>query len=131
MIGVDTNVLVRFFTQDDPVQSEQADALVKDLSAANPAWIGTALLLELVWVLTKIYRIDRQSMIRILERLIDGPEFRIESADAVYAAVGFYRRYKAGFADCLIAASARSVGCGKTVTFDKVAARDLGMELLR
>lgn len=128
MIGFDTNLLVRFFTQDDPVQCRQADEIIRSLSAANPAWVGLAALLELVWVLTRIYRIEQPGIVRILDELIDRPEFMIEHVDTVYKALGLYRKGRADFADCLIAASARAAGCSKTVTFDKIAARDAGME---
>ena len=130
MIGLDTNLLVRFITQDDPVQCEQTDEVMRTLTAASPAWISLAVLLELVWTLGRIYRIDKHEIVQILDRLLDRQEFRIEQLDTVHEALTLFRRGKAQFADCLISASARAAGCSKTVTFDQVAARDAGMELL-
>jgi predicted nucleic-acid-binding protein len=130
MIGLDTNLLVRFVTQDDPIQCRQTDEIMRSLSTANQAWISLAVLLELAWTLARVYRIDRPQIIRILDGLIDRQEFRIEQFDTVHEAVRLFRKGRAEFADCLIAASARAAGCSKTVTFDRVAARDTGMELI-
>lgn len=128
MIAFDTNVLVRFFAQDDPAQCRRADEFMRSLSRANPAWVSLPVLLELVWVLTSSYRLGRPEMIRILDGLLDREEFRIEQIDTVHDALARYRKGKADFGDCLIAASARAAGCARTVTLDRVAARDAGME---
>lgn len=128
MIALDTNVLVRFFAQDDPAQCRHADDLMRSLSSRNPAWLSLPVLLELFWVLTASYRVDRREMARILDGLLDREEFRIEQIDIVQDALVRYRGGKADFADCLIAASARAAGCARTVTFDGAAARDAGME---
>ncbi len=131
MIGFDTNVLVRFFTQDDPAQCRQTDEIMRSLSAANPAWVSLAALLELVWALARIYGMRHAGIVRILDDLVDRQEFKIEHLETVYAALRIFRNGKAEFADCLIAASAKAAGCSKTVTFDYIAARDAGMELIR
>jgi predicted nucleic-acid-binding protein len=129
MIGFDTNILVRFFTQDNPRQCEQTDELMRSLSVAKPAWIGMVTLLEFVWVLTRIYRIGQHEMVRILDDLLDRPEIVVERIDTVHEALNLYRAGKADFADCLIVASARDAGCDRVLTFDRIAARDAGMEL--
>lgn len=130
MIAFDTNVLVRFFAQDDPAQCRRADELMQSLSLANPAWVSLSVLLELVWVLTNNYRVGKQEMVRILEDILDREEFKIEQIDTVHAALRWFRNGKADFADCLISASAKAAGCARTVTFDRIAARDGGMELI-
>lgn len=130
MTALDTNVLVRFFAQDDPAQCRLADKLMQSLSSAKPAWVSLPVLLELFWVLTTSYQVGRQEMVRILDGLLDREEFRIEQIDTVHDALARYRGGKADFADCLITASARAAGCSRTVTFDRVAARDAGMELI-
>lgn len=129
MIALDTNVLVRFITQDDPVQCTQADEIMRSLSAANPAWIGVGVLLELAWTLARIYKVEQAGIVRALEDLVDRQEFRIEEVDTVMDAIRVLRMGKAEFADCFIAASARAAGCAGTLTFDRIAARDAGMEL--
>lgn len=128
MIGFDTNVLVRFFAQDDPVQCKEADEVMAALSPESPGWVSLAVVLELVWVMTRIYGVDRAGMIGLLESLLALPSLVIEQSNTVYEALRLYRIGNAEFADCLIASSARAAGCSRILTFDRVAARDAGMK---
>lgn len=130
MIGLDTNVLLRFFTQDDIVQSPIADRMIGSLTPQNPGWVGFATVLEFVWVMTSKKRAGRLAVSTALDRLLMLDAVIVEQAGVLASAVRQFRSTKADFADCLIAASARATGCSKTVTFDQVAARDAGMELL-
>ena len=130
MTGIDTNVLVRFFAKDDPAQSPKAKTFLGSLTEDNPGWVGMASLLELVWVMGKPMHTGRDGIVHILEILLHSATIEVEQASTVADAVKEYRKGRADFADCLIAASARAAGCGRTVTFDHVAARDAGMELL-
>lgn len=128
MTGLDTNVLVRFFAQDDAIQSPKADAIFASLTSAEPGWIGVASVLELVWVMTSQKRLDRGGIATVLSQLLTRDEIVIEQANVVQNALQLYQKGKADFADCLIAASARAAGCSRTMTFDRIAARDAGME---
>ncbi|HMD19730.1 MAG TPA: PIN domain-containing protein, partial [Alloacidobacterium sp.] len=74
MIGLDTNVLVRFFAQDDPAQSSRAVALISSLTPEDPGFIATPSMVELVWVLSRAYQADRSFIIRILEELLRAKE---------------------------------------------------------
>jgi predicted nucleic-acid-binding protein len=130
MIGLDTNVLVRFFVQDDPAQARAATAFFKSLSSARPGWVGMATILETAWVLKSVHKMGREIIASTLSRLLTLDSLVVEQADVLEEALRRYRSGKADFADCLIAASARATGCSKTVTFDQIAARDAGMELL-
>lgn len=130
MIGLDTNVLVRFFTMDDPEQSRRARSLMNSLSAAEPGWVAVASLLELVWVMKSAMRRDRFEIANALSNLMVRDSIVIEHMELIERSLHSYRTGRADFADCLIAASARAAGCSRTVTFDRVAARDAGMELL-
>lgn len=130
MIGLDTNVLVRFFSQDDEVQSPIADAVIGSLTPEEPGWVGLATVLELVWVMSSTKRAGRIAVSATLDRLLLLDTVIVEQAGAVAAAVRQFRSSRADFADCLIAASASAAGCAKTVTFDRIAARDAGMERL-
>lgn len=130
MIGLDTNALVRLFAQDDPQQSKRVEQLIGCLSPESPGWISTAVLMELAWVMTKIYHVSRSQLVNILTHLIAQDGLLVEQAETVRKAIHLFARSRAGFADCLIAASARAAGCARTVTFDRVAARDADMELL-
>lgn len=130
MIGLDTNVLIRFFVKDDPGQCRIARSLLSSLSVAEPGWIGLATLLELVWVLKSAKGLDRAWIAKLLGELLSLEVILIEHPGTVAMALERYRHGNADFADCLIAASAKAAGCSRTVTFDKIAARDAGMELL-
>ncbi|HZP03652.1 MAG TPA: type II toxin-antitoxin system VapC family toxin [Terracidiphilus sp.] len=130
MIGLDTNVLIRYVAQDDVVQSPIADATINSLSADNPGWVGIATVLEFVWVMISTKRVGRTAVAATLDKLLMLDTIVVEQPEVVASAVRQFRTGKADFADCLIAASARAAGCSRTVTFDRVAARDASMELL-
>ena len=130
MTGLDTNILVRFFAKDDPLQTPKARAVLSSLTTAEPGWVGLATVLELVWVMTSTIRVGRDVVAQVLAELLTRETIIVERSETVEKALLRYRRGRADFADCLIAASARAAGCSRTVTFDRVAARDAGMELL-
>lgn len=130
MIGLDTNVLVRYFVKDDPEQTRKAVSLIHALTSTEPGWVGLAVLMELIWVITRRYRMSRDIVSRTLATLLASRDIVIEQADTVRGALRLYRSGNSGFADCLIAASAKAAGCSRTVTFDRIAARDAGMELI-
>jgi predicted nucleic-acid-binding protein len=130
VIGIDTNVLVQYFIEDDPAQSGLADSFFRSLSSAEPGWVSQATILEFVSVMKSTRRLDRKTIAMMLGNLAMLDSVVLEQVDNVDKALQRYRNGKAEFADCLIAASARAAGCSKTVTFDKIAARDAGMELL-
>jgi predicted nucleic-acid-binding protein len=130
MICLDTNVLIRYVMGDDPRQSLQANAFVRTLTTANPGWLSLASIQELVWFLDRHGKMSRVDIATVLESLESKDEFVIERAREFNKALRFYRQTRADFADCLIAVVAQTAGCSRIVTFDKIAARDLGMERL-
>jgi predicted nucleic-acid-binding protein len=130
VIGLDTNILVRYLVEDDPEQTRLADRLIDSLTAADPGWVGLTALAEAVWVLTRTYRLNCRRIVPILESLLASREIVIEQSELVHQALRLYLSGKADFPDCLIALSAQAAGCSRTVTFDRRAARDAGMELL-
>jgi len=128
--GLDTNILVRFFAKDDPLQTPKARTLLSSLTTAEPGWVSVATVLELVWVMTSTLGVGRDAVAQILAELLTRETIVVERAETVERALQRYRRGRADFADCLIAASARAAGCSRTVTFDRRAARDAGMDLI-
>lgn len=130
MIGLDTNILVRYFIQDDPVQTRQAVNLVLALSQTEPGWIGMAVFMELDWVLNNVFKVKKDRVVEIFEFILASRELVVENMETVRGAMQFYRSGNTEFSDCLIAASARAAGCIRTVTFDRIAARDAGMVLV-
>jgi predicted nucleic-acid-binding protein len=131
VIGLDTNILIRFLAQDEPIQSPKANAVMASLTVGEPGWIGLTSIVELVWVMTSQKRLDRRGIATLLSRLLTREEIVIEQASLVQSALLLYRKGNADFADCLIATSAKAAGCLRTLTFDRKAARDAGMELAK
>jgi predicted nucleic-acid-binding protein len=131
MIGLDTNVLVRYIMQDDARQAALATQLVESLSAQSPGYLPLVAVVELAWVLTSAYDLDRQQFIAALEGVLRSKEFVVERADVVWKALRLFGTTNADFADCLISNSAASAGCEMTMTFDRAAAKSGGMTLVR
>ena len=100
------------------------------LTIAEPGWIGLASILELVWVMSSQKRLDRRGIMTILGQLLTREEIVIEQMNIVQSALILYRKGNADFADCLISSAAKAAGCVRTVTFDRRAARDAGMQLI-
>jgi len=130
VIALDTNVLVRFLVQDHPEQARLAGEIVDQLSDDAPGFISREVLIELVWVLERAYRLGRDEIAVALDGLLTATELQIEGSDEVGSAVELYRNDGFGFADLMIAAAARRVGASELVTFDRKAARLPGVRLL-
>jgi predicted nucleic-acid-binding protein len=130
MIGLDTNVLVRYITQDDKKQAEQAGRLIENLSEAIPGYVSVVTIVELYWVLETAYQLTRSQLVQVFQTLIAVDHLKIDRVAAVASAVRQYSDSKADFADCLIERLAASAGCVRTMTFDKGAAKSTGMALV-
>lgn len=130
MIGLDTNVLVRFLVQDDPDQAGAATALIAGLTEAEPGYICREVLVEMVWVLERAYGLGRADIAQALDGLLEARELVIEAADRVALAADRYRKGGPGFADQMVALAGQGAGCGETATFDRKAAGIPGMRLL-
>ena len=120
MIGLDTNVLVRYLTQDDAKQFQEASALLLGLEQhQQSAYLSTITLCETVWVLARAYKIDRAQIVEMFEKLLGTSFFVIEDKDAVREAVDLYRAGKGDFADYLVGVCARNAGSVTVATFDE------------
>jgi predicted nucleic-acid-binding protein len=130
MIGLDTNVLLRFLLQDDIGQSSRSSALFDSLSPQNPGYISLVTLVELVWVFDWTYRKPRNEISAFLRGLLESKDLVIEKYDAVSQALRRFDSSSADFSDCLIERLCASAGCSQTMTFDVGAAKSAGMVLL-
>lgn len=130
MIGLDTNVLVRYVMQDDPKQSKKASTLIESLTPEAPGFVPLVALVELVWVLTSCYGLTREQVAQALDALLHAKEIVLERAEQVMQALRQFRTSAADFADCLIERTATAAGCEKTMTFDAGAAKSAGMVLI-
>ncbi len=131
MIGLDTNVLVRYITQDEARQSARATKLIEGLTAESPGFVSVVVVIELFWVLTSCYDFNREQMAQVFEVLLRSRQLAVDRADQVARALRAYSDSNADFADCLIERTSASAGCGRTMTFDAGAAKAAGMTLIQ
>ena len=130
MIALDTNVLVRFLTQDEPKQAQAAADLISGLTEDNPGFVCREVLVELVWVLERAYKFSSSEIARVLEGLLSSTELVVEEADSVGAILQLYGAKGFGFADLMIRQASRRSGSQHLATFDKRAARLDDVELV-
>jgi predicted nucleic-acid-binding protein len=129
MIGLDTNILVRYLTRDDPSQSAAASNLIRSLSSESKGFLSLVVLVETVWVLDSSYGFKKSQLEEVLETLLRSQELTIERADLAWQALRTFSASRADFSDCLIERCSHAAGCSYTATFDR-AASTAGMRLL-
>lgn len=126
MRAVDTNVLVRLVTRDDPKQVAAAEAFV-----APGAWVPQLALAEATWVLASVYDRGAEAIARAVEMLLQHEHLTLQDPDVVAAAVAQFRKKPAvGFSDCLMVEVSRKAGHGPLGTFDRDLGRIEGAERL-
>ena len=131
MIGLDTNILVRFLTHDDPVQTPAAIKLMGSFSADSPGFVSLVVIAELSWVLKSLYNLEKVELELILEDLLRSDALLVERSEIAWQALRKFKTGNAGFADCLIERCGDASECLYTLTFDEKAAAGTGMRLLR
>ena len=130
MIGLDTNILVRYLTQDDPDQAAQATRILEEeLTDDDPGFIGLVVLVETIWVLRRLYKASPEEIRETVNDLLGSRRILVENRHVVARAVATSAKNASDFADSIIAASALDVGCRKIVSFDRGAVR-AGMTLV-
>ena len=130
MIGLDSNVVLRYLVQDDPGQSAAATELVESLDERDPGFVSIAAAVEISRVLTRSYGVDRTTLAKAFDQLLTAREIVVQHSESVRAAVESLRE-GGDFADAVIADLGARGGCVHTVTFDRRAAgRRAGMVLL-
>jgi len=131
MIGIDTNVVVRYLTKDDPIQTTLAVKTIRSLTADEPGFISLVTIAELTWVLETCYRFDKVELVEVLDTLVASQEVKLERAEVVSQALRMFAAGNADFSDYLIERSGHAAGCMYTFTFDQEAATSAGMRLLK
>ncbi len=129
MIGLDTNVVVRYLVQDEPDQSAMASTVIDALTEKDPGFLSLVTVVELYWVLRRAYKISTARCGELVEGLLDARELRVDQDSIVRAALTASRG-GLDFADAVIAELGRVAGCEHTVTFDQRAAQSNEMRLL-
>jgi predicted nucleic-acid-binding protein len=130
MIGLDTNVVVRYIMQDDQKQSAKATRLIEGLTSERPGFVPLVTIVELVWVLSSSYGLKRDDIAEALDLLLRSKELVVDRADLVLQAHRRFAHGGADFADCLIERIAHAQGCETTMTFDTGAVKAAGMSLV-
>jgi predicted nucleic-acid-binding protein len=127
VIGLDTNVLVRYLVEDDLDQSERAAKLIDGAIDENQLlFVSSVVLCEVVWVLQGPYKVSRARVVSLLEALLKVSQLKLESRDVVANAVARFSRGKGDFADYVIHEAAKLAGCSGVATFDKALLREDG-----
>lgn len=130
MITLDTNVFVRFLVQDDKQQGAIATTFLESLDTNNTGYICREVIVELVWVLERAYKMPRPKIVSAIEGLLASRELVVEDADRIIRSLDLYLNGGAGFSDRMILMGARDTDCTALATFDKKLAHDEGTILL-
>jgi len=123
MIGLDTNVLVRYIVQDDKAQAAAATTLIESrCTPEEPGLVATAVLCELAWVLGRGYGYSRSQVAQVVRAILTAEELAAEAPERAWRALRLFETGRADLADCLIGAGNRELGAETTFTFDHAAA---------
>jgi len=130
MIGLDTNVLVRYLTLDDRVQSAKAQEIIeRQLTEENPGFVSIVAMVEVVWVLERVYGLASHEIVQAIERVLQTSVLVVENEQEVFTAMVAVKESLGSFADGVIAALGARIGCSCTLTFDRKALRLPGFQL--
>lgn len=131
MIGIDTNILLRLWLNDDPAQNRRIDALLAAHGSTPGSLLVTDVVLaEAVWTLQSAFEQDKPAQLLALRSLLDETAFAFEDREAVAAALGLFEAGSCGFADCLVVAKHARQGCEFTATFDRGMRKLRGVKVL-
>ena len=130
MIGLDTNVLVRYLTQDDPIQSPKATEIIeRHLTEQNPGFVSVVAMVETAWVLDRVYDLGAGEITMAIEHMLQADVLVVENEQEVFTAMVALKHGHGSFADALIAELGIRAGCTSTLTFDHKALRLRGYRL--
>jgi len=124
MLGIDTNILVRFLVRDDEAQFEKARKLIRrEIAAGRRVFVNQLVLMETEWVLRSRYAVPKNQIIEAISGLLNATDVQFEDEPAIEEALFIWKDSIADFADCLIGAKNRRLGCRATATFDAKASK--------
>ncbi len=131
MIGIDTNILLRLWLNDDPAQNKRIDALLAEHGSTSGSLLVTDLVLvEAVWTLRSAFDQDKDAQLIAVRSLLEETAFAFEDREAVAGAVTLFGAGSCGFADCLVVAKHARQGCDFTATFDRSMRKLPGVKVL-
>lgn len=119
MLGIDTNILVRFLVRDDEARFEKARKLInREVAAGRRVFVNQLVLMEAEWVLRSRYAVPKNQIIEAISGLLDASDVQFEDEPVIEEALFMWKDATADFADCLIGAKNRRMGCRATTSFD-------------
>jgi predicted nucleic-acid-binding protein len=131
VIGLDTNILVRYLAQDDPVQSPKATELIeRQLTEENPGFLSVVAMVETAWILDRAYGLAADEIAAAIERMLQADVLVVDNEQEVFTAMIALKEGHGSFADALIGGLGARAGCTRTLTFDQKASRLAGFELV-
>ena len=124
MIGLDTNILVRYLAQDDAAQSRHATQIIEhQLTEERPGFISLVAMVETVWVLGRVYGLSNLEIGAAVERILQADTLLVQNEQEVFTAMIALKTGAGSFSDALIGALGAWAGCTVTLTFDNKAKR--------
>jgi predicted nucleic-acid-binding protein len=124
VIGIDTNILVRFLVGDDTKQANKVYRAFKNAEENNnEMFVSTLVVLELFWVLESVYNVERIDILDSISQLLLMPIFQFENKGVIQAFIPAAQQSKFDLSDLLIAHTANNYGCESVLTFDKKASK--------
>jgi predicted nucleic-acid-binding protein len=131
MIGLDTNIIVRYLAQDDPAQSPKATQLIeRRLTKHNAGFVSVVAIVETAWVLERAYGLTDAEIAAAIESMLQTDVLVLEHEQEVFTAMIALKSGLGSFADALIGALGMNAGCARALSFDRKAVRIPGFELL-
>ncbi len=131
MIGIDTNILLAYFTKDDASQFTRAREILEDqLSAKDPGYVTLIGTVELVWALKHVYKHPADKIVTLLKALLEADELEFERADLVAEAIEHALDNQIELAEALIALRSLEAGCSSTLTFNEKFAKSVAVTLV-
>lgn len=130
LIGIDTNVLARYIVQDEPNQAEQASQFLESLTADKKGFICVIVIIELIWLLRKVYKQTRLQVAKVLDELLEIDTLVFEQREHIVYSLSIYKNVSSDFSDILLNRLNQQFGCDYTVTFDENAINKAGMTAL-
>lgn len=127
MIGLDTNILVRYLTQDHPVQSLKATEVIERRLSEDPGFVSIVAMVDIVWVLDRAYSFSAHEIAAAVERMLQTDVLVVENEQVVFTAMIALKNGQGTFADAVIAARGARASCPCTLTFDQKALRTSGI----
>jgi predicted nucleic-acid-binding protein len=131
MIGIDTNILLRLWLNDDPAQNKRIDALLGEHGSTPGSLLVTDVVLaEAIWTLASAFDQSKQGLLSAVRSLLEETAFAFEDREAIVGAVALFEGASCGFADCLVVAKHARQGCDFTATFDRGMRKLPGVKVL-